>query len=303
MLEEKTKAELSRQHYKIVGAHSAVKPCLWLKKALRGEGFCYKQKFYGIESHRCMQMTPALSWCTHACLFCWRNTKHTSGPEIQKPDDPEYIIDESIKAHKKAISGFGGSDAVDPDKFKKAQKPNQVAISLSGEPMAYPEMGELIEGFKRRQMTVYLVTNGTYPERIKKLSCLPTNLYLSVVAPDRETHKRVCAPLIPDAWERICESLDIFPSLTCTKIARLTAVKGLNMCDPKGYAKLMERAQPDYIEVKAYMHVGFARQRLSPENMPTHSEVKEFARQISEEIGYTLKDEKTESRVILLSKK
>ncbi|MFB6069181.1 MAG: 4-demethylwyosine synthase TYW1, partial [Halobacterium sp.] len=38
--------------------HTAVQTCGWTKNALRGEGTCYKYAFYGIRSHRCIQMTP-----------------------------------------------------------------------------------------------------------------------------------------------------------------------------------------------------------------------------------------------------
>ncbi|MFB6308947.1 MAG: 4-demethylwyosine synthase TYW1, partial [Haloarculaceae archaeon] len=38
--------------------HTAVQTCGWTKNAVRGEGKCYKYIFYGIESHRCIQMTP-----------------------------------------------------------------------------------------------------------------------------------------------------------------------------------------------------------------------------------------------------
>ena len=44
---------LERQGYRIVGEHSGVKVCYWTKSKLtRGIG-CYKETFYGIESHRC----------------------------------------------------------------------------------------------------------------------------------------------------------------------------------------------------------------------------------------------------------
>lgn len=33
----------------------------WTKSMLRGRGGCYKHSFYGIESHRCMEMTPSLA--------------------------------------------------------------------------------------------------------------------------------------------------------------------------------------------------------------------------------------------------
>ncbi len=293
---------LTRQHYHMVGAHSAVKPCLWLKKSIRGEGHCcYKQTFYGIKSHRCMQATPAVAWCTQACLFCWRNT----GFDPPRPDvweEPQEVADGMIAAHRQAISGFGGSERADPDLFKEAQDPDQVALSLSGEPMEYPHMSELIGEFKSRGMTTFLVTNGTYPDRLMAMDNLPTNLYVSVTAPDKKTHKAVDIPLIPDAWERINKTLDIFPSLDTRTVVRVTAVKDLNMRDPKGYARMLIKAEPDHIEVKAFMFVGGARKRLTMDNMPSHQMVRDFAKEIAKHMSYEVANERVESRVVLLSK-
>jgi tRNA wybutosine-synthesizing protein 1 len=68
------------------------------------------------------------------------------------------------------------------------------------------------------------------------------------------------------------------------------------------YAALPEKANPTYIEPKAYMHVGFSRKRLSFENMPRHGDIRKFATQLAEETGYRIVDESEESRVVLLSK-
>jgi tRNA wybutosine-synthesizing protein 1 len=70
----------------------------------------------------------------------------------------------------------------------------------------------------------------------------------------------------------------------------------------EGYAGLIRKAQPTYIEAKAYMHVGFSRQRLGYENMPSHDEVRGFSEQLADLTGYKLINESTESRVVLLSK-
>ena len=40
-----------------------------------GGEMCYKHQFYGISSHRCVQMTPTLR-CNQRCLFCWRSFEH-----------------------------------------------------------------------------------------------------------------------------------------------------------------------------------------------------------------------------------
>ncbi len=59
---------------------------------------------------------------------------------------------------------------------------------------------------------------------------------------------------------------------------RTTLVKELNMSCVDEYAKLVEKANPTYIEAKAYMHIGFSNLRLGFERMPMHAEVKDFAR-------------------------
>ena len=40
----------------------------------------------------------------------------------------------------------------------------------------------------------------------------------------------------------------------------------------EAYTKLIKKANPTYIEAKAYIHVGFSRIRLKYENMPSHRE-------------------------------
>jgi tRNA wybutosine-synthesizing protein 1 len=75
------------------------------------------------------------------------------------------------------------------------------------------------------------------------------------------------------------------------------------MQDIEGYARLVEKAQPTYIEAKAYMHVGFSGLRLGFDRMPSHREVYEFALKLSEKTGYRILDESPDSRVVLLSKR
>merc|ERR1711971_91940 len=75
MVTKRHREQLTKEGYKIVGSHSAVKLCRWTKHQLRGRGGCYKHSFYGIESHRCMEATPSLA-CANKCVFCWRH--HTN---------------------------------------------------------------------------------------------------------------------------------------------------------------------------------------------------------------------------------
>ena len=83
----------------------------------------------------------------------------------------------------------------------------------------------------------------------------------------------------------------------------MTLVKGHNMRFVDGYAKLVKKANPTYIEAKAYMHVGFSSLRLDYERMPMHEEVYDFAMRLAERTGYAVIDESIESRVVLLSKR
>jgi len=302
MIPTEFKKILEKQHYKIVGRHSAVKLCHWTKRSILDEGFCYKQKFYGIESHRCLQMTPAVAWCTQKCIFCWRNIEQTLGTKLDEFDEPEDIINEAIEAQRKLLSGYGGiPERINKTKFKEAQDPNQVAISLSGEPTIYPKIGELIGEFNKRKFTTFLVTNGTLPERLEKLENLPTQLYLSLDAPNEKIYNRICNPILSENWKKINETIVIFPSLETRKVIRITAIKGLNMLSEEGYARLVQRAEPDFVEVKAYMFIGGSRKRLSLENMPSFAEVREFSENLSSYLGYSIKDFKEDSRVILLS--
>jgi tRNA wybutosine-synthesizing protein 1 len=82
----------------------------------------------------------------------------------------------------------------------------------------------------------------------------------------------------------------------------MTLVKDHNMNHIDEYAKIVEKANPTYIEAKAYMHIGFSNLRLGFENMPLHSEVKDFAGQLAEKTGYKVINEAQESRVVLLSR-
>ena len=108
--------------------------------------------------------------------------------------------------------------------------------------------------------------------------------------------------MLPNAWERLKESLSLLPSFKCPTALRLTLVRQYNMKDIEGYANLIKLAEPTYIEVKAAMFVGGTQYRLKFENMPRHNLVKKFAEQLSEKTGYMMIDEVVNSRVVLLSR-
>ena len=297
---------LQKQKYHRIGGHSAVKRCKWFYEALTGGRSCYKHKFYGINSHQCIQMSPAVFYCTQQCLFCWRaqhSDLQVSWNEMTLPvwDVPEDIIRGIVRAQSRILSGYKGHVRLDPQKFREAQRPRHIAISLAGEPTLYEPLGEFIYALRARDMTTFLVTNGTLPKRLSGLSCEPTQLYVSVCAPNEEVFKRVCRPQVAGAWESLNETLALLQSFRCPTVMRSTLVKNQNMEDVEGYAKLVAKAKPTYIEAKAYMHLGFSNLRLGFENMPTHREVYEFALKLSEKTGYKILDEVADSRVVLLS--
>ena len=296
-----------KQGYRIVGKnqHSAVKICRWTKESLRHNRVCFKQKWYGIESHRCLQCTPSLFWCTHRCQFCWRSISATLGSDMDDfpIDEPDEIIDGLIRAQRLLLTGFKGNPRVDKKKWEEAQNPTNMAISLAGEPTLYEKLSGLIEEAHSRGMSTFLVTNGTRPDRLKNLETEPTNLYISLCAPDEETYLKVHRPLIKDGWKRLNESLELIKSFNCRTVIRLTLVKGLNMKNPEKYAKLIDMASPDFVEAKGYVWVGESQKRLPMDAMPFHEDVFEFAKKISEFSSYYIKDEFRPSRVVLLTKK
>lgn len=290
-----------KQGYRIIQLNSAVKICHWTRESLLGGEPCYKSKFYGIRSWRCLQLTPSLFSCTHRCLYCWRMVEATAEEKIL-PDEPEIVVEEAIRYQRELLSGFKGNPKTTGERWKEAQQPNHAAISLAGEPLAYDHLSELIDEFKKRGFTTFVVSNGTLPERLERLSEEPTQFYITLPAPEEETYRAVCRPLLLDGWGRVLRSLELMGSLSCKKVLRLTLVKNLNMKKPENYGALILKASPDFVEVKAYMHVGFSTYRLAEANMPSHQEISSFAQQLSKYTGYEITNESVSSRVVLLKR-
>jgi tRNA wybutosine-synthesizing protein 1 len=293
---------LERQHYKIVGEHSGVKVCHWMRQKLLHGRACYKETFYDIESHRCLQMTPILEGCTQNCLFCWRVQGFSDDISQSNFDDADFVLENAIAAQKPLISGFKGDPRCDKKLWDEALTPNQVAISLSGEPTLYPHLGEFIELCHKKGMTTFLVTNGTTPMILENLDPLPTQLYVTVAAPTQEIYKKLCAPSTPKAWESLNETLELFPSLDTRRVIRHTLVDGWNIGYENEYAKLDKKAEPLFIEPKGFVFVGGSRNRMEMDNMPSHEKVKEFGIKLGGILGLELLMERTDSRVVLLGK-
>ncbi|HHD16014.1 MAG TPA: 4-demethylwyosine synthase TYW1 [Euryarchaeota archaeon] len=299
-MDESLRRMFEKQGYAIVGNHSAVKTCHWLKESIMRGRVCYKQSFFGIMSHRCLQMTPVANMCNHACRYCWR---YQGSDDIQVEwDDPAAIVEGTIEAQRRLVSGFKGDERCDLRVWKEAREPNQVAISLTGEPTMYPHLGELIGEYHSRGFTTFLVTNGTFPDVLERLDPLPTQLYVSIDAPNESIYRRLCRPKISDGWERLMRTLELLPSLDTRTVARHTLVKGENLGFERQYAELDAIADPDFIEPKGYVFVGYSRERMSMDNMPSMDDIRSFAGRMSELTGYGIAGESPPSRVVLLKK-
>jgi Fe-S oxidoreductases len=300
--------ELEKEKYHMIGSHSAYKKCFWTHKALTENQYCYKGKFYGIESHRCVQMTPTSAWCWYRCIHCWRLEPEDIGIEWDETrlptlDDPIFIVEKSIEEHKRAISGYFGREGVDKEMVKQAMTPKHVAISLTGEPTLYSKISELIREYHKRGMTTFLVTSGVRPDVLANLEEEPTQLFVSLQASSEEKYKIINRSIVPNGWSLFNKTLEILPSFSCPTVIRMTMIKGLNMSeeDINGFSRLISKAQPTYIEVKAYMHIGPSRNRLKRDNMPSHQEIKDFATKLAEKLGYNMLSEHVPSRIVLLS--
>ena len=259
---------------------------------------CYKQDFYGISSHRCLQITPAINECSHMCQFCWRVQNNDF--EVKDWAEPKDMLDHLIEMQRSLITGFNGDSRVSKQMYAEAREPNQVAISLAGEPITYPYLSDFLKECHSRKMMTFLVTNGTYPERLAELDTLPRQLYITVAAPNKEIYKKTCRPKISDGWEKIMQTLELLPSLDTRTVIRHTLVKDMNLGWVDEYAKLDNIGQPDLIEPKGYVFVGSSRMRLHNSNMPSFQEIKEFSEQLGKLTGKEIIKEKEDSRVVLL---
>ncbi len=306
---------LIRQRHHLVGNHSSVKKCEWAHRAMISEDQCYKNVFYGIQSHRCMQMTPSLIYCNHNCVFCWRPQANDFSPTTgyqnflqavipqEELDSPEFILEHSLHEQRRLMVGYNptANPKVTQRKYREALDPKHVAISLAGEPTLYPDLSSFIHLIKKRNMTAFLVTNGTQPEVLSSI-LEPTQLYVSLCASDPLMYQKICRPTNDGLWEELRRTLELLPSFSCPTVLRLTLVKGLNTSNLSQLKKLIQIAEPTYIEPKSYMAVGFARERLSHKFMLSPEELKEFAQMLAHELGYHFIADVPISRVALISK-
>ena len=290
---------LEKQQYRMVGGTGAVKLCHWMRQTLVHGRACYKEEFYGIRSHRCLQMTPSVNVCNLRCLFCWRFHGMTGFEGVRYPE-PEELLEGCIREQRLLVSGFKGDERCDAEMWEEARNPQQVAISLSGEPALYPYLGDFIELCSRRGMTTFLVTNGSVPKALESLDTLPTQLYVTVAAPNKEIFERLCVPQTSGAWEGLMNTLQLLPSLSTRTVIRHTLVADWNLGWEEEYAKLDGPADPLFVEPKGYVFVGDSRTRMRIDNMPSHAAVKEFSERLAKRLSMEVLMDREDSRVTVI---
>ncbi|KAH6044096.1 tRNA 4-demethylwyosine synthase [Parastagonospora nodorum] len=285
-----THAALTKQGYSIIGSHSGVKICRWTKSALRGRGSCYKYSFYGIASHLCMEATPSLS-CSNKCVFCWRHGTNPVGTTWRWiTDAPDLIFDGITAAHYKKIKMMKGVPGVRAERFAEAMRIRHCALSLVGEPIFYPHINELLEIMHSNRISTFLVCNAQHPAQLASLVPV-TQLYVSIDASNKESLRKIDRPLHRDFWERFCACLDILRNRRFEQrtVFRLTLVKGFNMAEEvRGYADLVERALPGFVEVKGVTYCGTSAAGdagLTMQNVPFYEEVAEFVTELEKELS------------------
>ncbi len=292
-------AKLAKQSYHLVGEHGGVKVCHWTKENLKHERCCYKGTFYGIESGGCMQMAPNVDTCNLACTYCWREPHSETLNRID--DDPEMLFLESVRAHRRLLTGFKGHPNVPIERWEEAQDPKHVAISLNGEPTLYSRLGEFLDVCHKHGVSTFLVTNGSLPKVIESLDPLPTQLYVSVDAPNETLFNRLCRPKFSDAaWERLLETLELLPSLDTRTVCRHTLIKHESLGHVEDYAMLDRIADPMFIEAKGYVHVGHSVNNLTIDHMPSHADILDFSNELAPMIGREVLSDRRESRVALI---
>ncbi|MFQ5941340.1 MAG: 4-demethylwyosine synthase TYW1 [Nitrososphaerales archaeon] len=293
-----------------VSNHSTVELCHWTRKSFLNEGECYKKKFYGIDTHRCMEFSPAGMLCQNRCVYCWRPMEFYNFMEMPTDavDDPATIVNNLMQERYRLMNGYFGNAKGDRKKLREAMYPTHYAISLSGEPTMYPRLPELIRYLKSLKNTksIFLVTNGQEPEmlyRLQEEDALPTQIYLSTNAPNRRLFFMINKPRHKDAWERWWKSLEFLSNANTRTVVRITLIRSYNgdMQLVPDFAEMLKHGNPHFIEAKSYMHVGYSNQRLEESDMMEMEEIRVFSNELAKQMrNVTIMDESEESRVVVL---
>ncbi len=304
--------QLKKAKYGIAD-HSTVELCHWTKKSFKNEGSCYKHKFYGISTHRCMEFSPAGMYCENRCIYCWRPMEFYDSLEMKQENvsEPQEIVEKLMEERRKLVIGHLGDPTQDKKKIEESLLPSHYAISLSGEPTMYPKLPELIKYLNSLKETksIFLVTNGQEPDMLQRLieeDALPTQVYLSANASDYDSFIKINKPKYDDSWKRWHKSLELLSVMNTRTVIRMTLIKNFNddkKMIPK-YAKMINQSNAHFVEIKSYMHIGRSRNRLEYENMLDMQQIREFSYELSKQCeDHFVMDESEMSRIVVLQNK
>lgn len=196
-------------------------------------------------------------------------------------DPPEEIFHGMLAAHTQKIKTLRGVPGVRASRFLEGLDVKHCALSLVGEPIFYPHINRLLDLLHEQHISTFLVCNAQHPDQLQALGKV-TQLYVSIDASNKESLKKIDRPLHRDYWERFVRCMDILRSKRFEQrtVFRLTLVKGFNIEDEaEGYADLVERALPGFVEVKGVTYCGTstaAGAGLSMRNVPFYEEVSAF---------------------------
>ncbi|KAI5283115.1 S-adenosyl-L-methionine-dependent tRNA 4-demethylwyosine synthase [Ascosphaera aggregata] len=236
-----------------------------------------------------METTPSLS-CSNKCVFCWRHGTNPVGTTWRwKVDPPEMIFEGVKEGHYKKIKLMRGVPGVRAERFQEAMRIRHCALSLVGEPIFYPHINAFLGLLHKEHISSFLVCNAQHPDQLAKLDRV-TQLYVSIDAADRDSLRKIDRPLHRDFWERFMRCLDILKEKRDLQrtVYRLTLVKGFNIDEAvAGYADLVERGLPCFIEVKGVTFCGTSTSAgtgLTMKNIPFYHEVVEFVQALNAEL-------------------
>lgn len=176
------------------------------------------------------------------------------------------------------IRQLKGVPGVVPERLEDAFTVRHCALSLVGEPIIYPQINKFVGLLHAQRISSFMVTNAQFPDEIRNLTPV-TQMYLSIDAGTPESLKKIDRPVFPDFWERFLASIDALRDKGQRTVFRLTLVKEWNMDEMQGYAQLIQRGRPDFIEVKGVTYCGNSKaSSLTIKNTPYHEEVSVFVK-------------------------
>ena len=311
--------ELIRHHINLIQHHYSLEKSLQnYQVCLETITFMHKQEQYSrLSVPMIMQGIPSYSkGVVNKAILLLKNC------DVLKTDDLSsyYLSDHSRNLLNEGNSVENLMDQMVTNEidirnsYNRALNPNHAAISLDGKPTLYPYIGELVDTFRKKKFTTFIVTNGTTPDVITHLQetkCLPSILYVTLTPPNKEDYHKIHRPKVKGAWEKIQSTLNLLKDLSTRTVLRITAVNHLNIRDDliDGYVEAIKRVKPNFVDIKGFTLEGASMsisKRLASNEpgsyyFPDYQEIEQFAKKISERSGYEIAATHEKSRDILIA--